>query len=66
MVRDRAIRGFQAMLDHFPEAVTYDVTGTIAYELATPSVKAILELGGEPVGWILVMGPDGTTVAVPR
>ena len=35
-----SIRGFQAMLDYFPAAVTYDATGTIAYELATPSVEA--------------------------
>ena len=65
-VRDRAIRGFQAVLSYFPKAVTYDVTGTIAYELATPSVIAIQELGGTVDGWILVMTPDGHTVAVPR
>jgi hypothetical protein len=66
-VRDRAIRGFQAVLDHFPDAVTYDATGTIAYELATPSVQAILDLGGEVLGgWTLVVTEDGSVVAVRR
>jgi hypothetical protein len=64
-VRDRAIRGFQAMLDYFPDAVTYDASGTIAWELATPAVQAILELGGEPAGWVLVTTEDGV-VAVRR
>jgi hypothetical protein len=65
-VRGVAIGGFQAVLSYFPDAVTYDATGTIAYELATPSVLAILDLGGTVDGWILVMTPDGRTVAVPR
>jgi hypothetical protein len=66
-VRLRAIRGFQAVLDHFPTAVTYDATGTIAYELATPSVRAILALGGTVTGgWVLVTLDDGTVVAVRR
>ena len=64
-VRARAIRAFQAVLDHFPDAVTYDATGTIAYELATPSVQAILDLGGEVQGgWVLVTREDGSVVAV--
>jgi hypothetical protein len=66
-VRDLAIRGFQAVLDHFPLAVTYDATGTIAYELATPSVQAILALGGDVLGgWILITTGDGTVIAVQR
>jgi hypothetical protein len=63
-LREAAIGGFQAVLDYFPEAVTYDISGTIAYELVTPSVTAILDLGGKVDGWILVMTPDGRTVAV--
>jgi hypothetical protein len=66
-VRDLAIRGFQAVLDYFPDAVTYDATGTIAYELATPCVEAILDLGGDVQGgWILVTNADGNIVAVRR
>lgn len=66
LVRDVAIGGFQAVLSYFPKAVTWDASGTIAYELATPSVLAILELGGTVDGWVLVTTPDGRTVAVPR
>jgi hypothetical protein len=66
VVKDRAIRGFQAMLDYFPDAVTYDATGTIAYELATPAVVAIEDLGGVAVGWVLVATEDGGVVAVRR
>ena len=65
LTRDLAIRGFQAVLDYFPDAVTYDASGTVAYELATPSVQAILDLGGEVMGgWVLVTRADGSVVAV--
>ncbi len=57
--RALSIRGFQSLLDNFPDAVTFDATGTIAYELATPSYQAIVDLGGTPEGWILVETPDG-------
>ena len=59
VARELAIRGYQSLLDHFPDSVTYDATGTIAYELATPSYLAIVDLGGTPEGWILVDTPDG-------
>jgi hypothetical protein len=66
-VASRAIRGYQAVLDHFPTAVTYDASGTHAYELATPSVQGIIALGGTPQnGWVLVTKEDGTMVAVQR
>ena len=63
--RALAIRGFQAVLDHFPDAVTWDASGTIAYELVTPSYKAIVALGGTVDGWILVQTADGGERAVP-
>jgi hypothetical protein len=59
IARDLAIRGFQALLDNFPDSVTYDATGTIAYDLATPSYLAIVDLGGQPLGWILVETSNG-------
>ncbi len=66
-VRELAIRGFQAMLDNFPDAVTYDSTGMIPYDLATPSVLAILELGGKPLGgWVIVQTEGGGKMAVRR
>jgi hypothetical protein len=64
-IRDRAIRGFQLVLDKFPTAVTYDATGTITYDLATPSVEAILALGGKVQGgWVIVSTADGGRMAV--
>jgi len=65
-VRKVAIRGFQAMLDYFPNAVTYDVTGTIRYRLALQAIEAIRALGGTVEGnWILVTSADGIPDAVP-
>jgi hypothetical protein len=64
-VRQMAIRGYQALLDYFPDSVTYDATGTIAYRLATLAYQAILELGGVPQGdWVLVTLPNGDVQAV--
>jgi hypothetical protein len=65
-VRELAIAGHQAVLDEFPDSVTYDATGTIPYRLAPLSYQAILDLGGEPEGdWILVPTEDGGTTVVP-
>jgi len=60
-----AIGGYQRMLDAFPGAVTYDVTGKIAYPLATAAYRAITALGGKVSGgWVLVTGTDGLPVAI--
>ncbi|MEC7949041.1 MAG: hypothetical protein VX265_15840 [Myxococcota bacterium] len=40
-----AVRGFEAVLAEFPDDVTYDVTGTIAYPLAPLAEQALLDLG---------------------
>ncbi len=64
-IRMIAVRGFQTVLDDFPDAVTFDVTGKIAFRLATPSFLALLELNEIPQGdWILVQDPQGNPVAV--
>ena len=65
LVRELAIRGFQAVLDDFPESVTFDPTGTIPSRLATFAFNEILGLGGRVLGdWILVQLPNGGTEAV--
>ncbi|NTX03206.1 MULTISPECIES: hypothetical protein [Myxococcus] len=65
VVRDMAIRSYQSVLDNFPDAVTYDSTGTIPYELLTPSYKAIVEMGGTVTGgWVLVRTSSGGERAV--
>jgi hypothetical protein len=66
-VRTMALAGYQAVLDNFPESVTYDASGKIAYDLATPSYQAIITLGGTvPLGWVLVQKADGSPQAVHR
>lgn len=45
-----AVRGYQVVLDVFRGDVTYDATGTIAYDLAPLAWDAILAMGGTPEG----------------
>ncbi|MEL7367446.1 MAG: hypothetical protein AAFN74_00940 [Myxococcota bacterium] len=60
IVRDMAIRGYQAVLDFFPNDLTFDPTGTVGFRLVTPSFFAIGRLGGMPEGdWIVVSTDDG-------
>lgn len=61
-----AIRGFQVVLDEFPDSVTYDATGTIAYPLAPLAFYGIEALGGTPEGWVAVVTDDGSTAVVPE
>jgi hypothetical protein len=66
-VRANAIKGFQAVLDHFPKDVTYAADGVTTYDLATLSVTGILSLGAKPTGgWVLVTLDDGGKLAVRR
>lgn len=62
-VRDLAIDAFTSVLENFPDSVTYDPTGTIAFNLATPAYQGIVALGGVPQGWTLVT-TEGGVVAV--
>lgn len=43
-----AVRGFEQLLLEFPDSVTYDTTGTIAYPLAPLAEQALVELGAVP------------------
>jgi hypothetical protein len=64
-IRAQSIRAYQTVLDYFPDAVTYDASGTIAYDLATPSYQAILDLGGKVQGgWVLLQTAQGQPRAV--
>jgi hypothetical protein len=64
-VRQMAIDAFQAVLDFFPDSVTFDVTATQAFRLATPSLIGILDLNGDVLGdWVLVLDENGMPVAV--
>lgn len=64
-VREMAIAGFQAVLDDFPDSVTFDSTGTQTFRLATPALQGILDLNGDVNGdWVLVVDQNGDLVAV--
>lgn len=64
-VRRMAVAGFQAVLDDFPDSVSYDTTGTVPFRLATPAYRAIVELGERPKGgWVLVPTSDAGEQAV--
>jgi hypothetical protein len=43
-----AKRGYEQVLESFPEDVTYDPTGTVAYELAPLAEAALVSLGAVP------------------
>ena len=64
-VRELAIAGFTVQLETFPDAVTYDASGSIAYALSPLSYAAIEELGGiPPDGWTSFTDPDGNIVVI--
>lgn len=65
IVRQMAINGYQVMLDQFPDAAAFDVTGTTRFELATPAYQSIERLTGQPPdGWIIVEDDSGIPRAV--
>lgn len=64
-VREMAVAAFSEVLTQFPNAVTFDQSGTIKYELLTPSLQGILDLGGQPPsGWVMLTDNMGIKRAV--
>ncbi len=64
-VRDMALRAYQAVLDLFPGAVTFDASGRTAYEVGPLAIDGIERLGGVVQnGWRKVETADGTFTAV--
>lgn len=64
-VQELAIAAYQSVLDNFPEAQSFDASGTVAFDLVTPSYLAIVALGASPAGdWVLVDTPSGQPRAV--
>ena len=53
-VREMAIEAFRSVLEHFPDAVTYDITGTVA-TIAIDAYRAMIELSGDPGDWRIVV-----------
>lgn len=46
-VRELSIAGYRAVLEYFPDAVTYDAAGVNAYPLAPLAEEGITALGGD-------------------
>ena len=63
-VRTWAIEAFRAVLDYFPDAVTYDITGTVAYPLAIQAYGYLVDLGGDPSPWRVVISEMGEEVLI--
>ena len=64
-VKRLAIAGYQSVLDNFPDAQSFDASGTVAFDLVTPSYLAIVALGETPTGdWVLVDSASGQPRAV--
>lgn len=61
-----AVRGYQVVLDTFPDAVSYDATGTTAWSLVPLAYQGIEALGATPEGWVEVVTEDGSTAVVPE
>jgi hypothetical protein len=57
---DLTTRAFTAVLEHFPDAVTFDATGEVATPLSTWACLA-LEARGDPLppGWALLQDAEG-------
>jgi hypothetical protein len=49
-VRDLALAGYQAVLEHFPSSVSYLSDGITTFELAPMACQAIIDLGETPLG----------------
>lgn len=45
-VREIAVAGYQSVLDNFPNDVTYDASGTVAWEVAPIAQDGLDALGG--------------------
>jgi hypothetical protein len=63
-VRMMAVAAFMAVLEHFPDAVTYDITGTVAYPITLDAYGALVDLGGDPSPWVVVEASDGQAVVI--
>ena len=48
LVYTLAVRGYEQVLESFPDSVTYDATGTIAYDLAPIAEAALQSIGAVP------------------
>ncbi len=64
-VRQLALDAYAAVLNHFPEDVTWDATWRVPSRVAPLAWHAIVRLGGTPPpGWVEVATADGGTTVI--
>ena len=60
-VKTMAIRGYQAVLDSFPDSVSYLPDGITSFPLNILAYDALIEMGETPEGdWYVITEEDGT------
>ncbi len=60
-VKTMAIRGYQAVLDSFPDSVSYLPDGITSFPLNILAYDALIEMGENPEGdWYVITEEDGT------
>ena len=65
-VRDMAIDAFSAVLEYFPDGISFDASGQFSFRLAPAAYDAIIALGAPaPAGWAKVTTADGGTTVIP-
>ncbi len=64
-IKTMAIRGYQALLDHFPYSVSYLPDGITSFPLNILAYDALLELGETPSGnWYVITDENGKRILV--
>ena len=59
-----AVDAYQAVLDHFPESVSY-TEQQVSFPLAPLAYEGIQSLGGEVLGgWVTITDADGSTILI--
>ena len=62
---DLAVRAYLSVLNNFPDAVTYDATGTVPTPLATWTCEKLIGLGEPlPAGWLMTTDEDDNALCV--
>lgn len=60
-IKTMAIRGYQAVLDYFPDSVSYLPDGITSFPLNILAYDALLEMGETPIGdWYVLTDENGT------
>ena len=64
LVREIAVGGYRAVLEHFLDDVTFDATGTYSWSVAPIAYQGLVDLGGDTSGYALITDDAGQSVVV--